>query len=88
MASKLINPRERPPLSSLTAVIEAVREPVIVCDDKGRALSQNHAAERFLQINEGADENARHRVEFNHQRLARFLLQQQPTARDACVNLR
>ena len=72
MASKLINPRERPPLSSLTAVIEAVREPVIVCDDKGRALSQNHAAERFLQINEGADENARHRVEFNHQRLAQI----------------
>jgi len=72
MASKLINPRERPQSSFLTAVIEAVREPVIVCDDKGRALSQNHAAERFLQINEGADENARHRVEFNHQRLAQI----------------
>ena len=73
MASQLINPGQSSTLSRLTAVIESVREPVIVCDEKGRVLWQNHAAERFFQINEGADEKACQRVEFNHLRLAQIL---------------
>jgi signal transduction histidine kinase len=73
MASQLINPGPSPTLSRLTAVIESVREPVVVCDEKGGLLSQNHAAERFFQINEGADEKARQRVEFNHVRLSQVL---------------
>src|SRR5258708_20724405 len=73
MASQLINPGPSPTLSRLTAVIESVREPVGVCDEKGGLLSQNHAAGRFFQINEGADDKARQRVEFNHVRLSQVL---------------
>lgn len=73
MASHLINPGQSSTLSRLAAVIESVREPVIVCDEKGRVLSQNHAAERLFQINDGADEKAYQRVESNNLRLAQIV---------------
>src|SRR5206468_11583401 len=46
---------------------------VIVSDEEDRVLSQNHAAERFFQINEGADEKVREQVTFNSRRLAQVL---------------
>lgn len=51
-------------------IIDALREPVIVCDQKGRVLLQNHAADSFFQINGGASEKARQRVRFNNLRFS------------------
>jgi signal transduction histidine kinase len=70
MASNLIKPGEGPTLSRLTPVIDALREPIIICDEKGRRILENRAADSFFQTNGGASEMASQRVDFNNLRLS------------------
>jgi signal transduction histidine kinase len=71
MATHLLKPGTG--LSTLTALLATVREPVIIADARGRVMAENHAAERFLHVNEGASEIARQRADINNIRLAELI---------------
>lgn len=57
----------------LMALLEAVHDPVIIANAMGRVTAENHAAERFFQLNDGASEIARQRADINNFRLSELI---------------
>jgi signal transduction histidine kinase len=64
-------PDPRAPL--LRACFEALPDPVLVTDRRGRVLFENRRARELFTLAEGAKAEARRRVEANHLRFAAFL---------------
>jgi signal transduction histidine kinase len=74
-------PDPRAPL--LRACFEALPDPVLVRDRRGRVLFENRRARELFTLPEGAGEDARRRVEANHLRFSACLAARPREAADA-----